>query len=392
MAVDINEIAELFGIPIPKKTEGNTPDVETSDSYGQKDDASSNVSFDEKVVELKTDIKDQVTYTDPVLLNKSPKENKLNNKEIIVNTLQDKGTKESTGPIVKKTKEQEVVSEYNKDPENVENIVQNGDNNDDNNIEDLGINNETSIEQVDVIDHLPGKDFSTIQFTSSNDWRLKSPAPKYDYFYEKKAEIINDACGGKQLDIEKYRQELREASVDISMPTFNEELIYQKMNAVQKWKDRIKEIQVNVNFQYFIFSRNIELMRGILSRTELEKPAQRQDGVIYEHMYDVELYYSKLVSLHRSAEVVIENLKSASECLSRKVTISLPDKKIERYFNDKYSAQAPVPVSNLPVETHEDIPEELKNYDDVSDKTNDKISKDDEDDIFAGTKNNWDEI
>jgi hypothetical protein len=73
-----------------------------------------------------------------------------------------------------------------------------------------------------------------------------------------------------------------------------------------------------------------ELLKGLLFRIEPVKPASAQEGVFYEHMSDILMYFSDLEHLYRSSEHVYNNLNNAFECLSRHLTISLPMKGIER--------------------------------------------------------------
>ena len=98
-------------------------------------------------------------------------------------------------------------------------------------------------------------------------------------------------------------------------------------------RERLKEMQIQISTQYFLWKRCIVLMRGKLARTESDKPVIKQEGVCYEHMRDMEFYYSDLEGLHDAVEKVGKTLDGAFDCLSRQVTICLPLKSIERYGN-----------------------------------------------------------
>jgi len=170
---------------------------------------------------------------------------------------------------------------------------------------------------------------------SDSPWLLESPAAKYDVFYREKKKIVNRCCPGGLIPFTKWREELRGSSIDISVITFDPKEIHIKMQYVQNLRERIKEMQIDVNIQYFLWKRAIVLMRGSLARVESDKPTIKQEGVYYEHMSDLEHYFASLEGLHDVLERVNKTLEGAFECLSRQVTIALPMKSLERYDNVK---------------------------------------------------------
>ncbi len=161
-------------------------------------------------------------------------------------------------------------------------------------------------------------------------WIVKSPSEKYDRFYEKKRSSLLDLLPGGQIPYRKYLDELKEARVNLNSDSYDTRDIYDRMCSVQMWRERVQEIAMHCNEQYYMWDRFIELFRGVLARTEYEKPALRQDGIVFQHMRDMELYHSRLHSLHVSIAQVLRNLESAFECLSRQVTISLQGKEPNR--------------------------------------------------------------
>ncbi len=162
-------------------------------------------------------------------------------------------------------------------------------------------------------------------------WRLDSPSPKYNRFYEAKREALQDALlKGGELPFDQYYNELENANVDVTVgETFQAELVCGKMSECQKHRERIKQIQLRVNRQFFQWERHMDLFEGLLSRIEYERG--KQEGVKYEHMYDMESYFGELKSLHKSIDNVMRVLDSAFECLSRQVTVTMPMKDVERY-------------------------------------------------------------
>lgn len=164
-----------------------------------------------------------------------------------------------------------------------------------------------------------------------HNWVLDAPAPKYQRFYDAKREALEGALlKGGELPFSQYFQELEEASVDVSVgETFQPELVCEKMAECQKNRERIKQIQLRVNRQYFQWERHMDLFEGVLSRIEYERG--KQEGVKFEHMYDLESYFAEVKSLYKSIDSVMKTLDAAFECLSRQVTVTMPTRDIDRY-------------------------------------------------------------
>lgn len=177
------------------------------------------------------------------------------------------------------------------------------------------------------------------------DWFLESPASLYDIFYDKKAELVYGFSGGEQLDFEQYNQELIDCSINISGEVFDKNLIQQQMGIIQQFKERVKVIYIKCNNQYFLWKRFVEILRGCLARVQYEKPIIKQEGLIHEHMRDIEWYFCKLESLHNNVNHVTKTLDSAYDCLSRKVSIAMELKPMERYQN--YIIDNQIPNTNV---------------------------------------------
>lgn len=164
-------------------------------------------------------------------------------------------------------------------------------------------------------------------------WTLDAPSVKYQHFYNAKREALEGALlKGGELPFDQYYMELEEANVDVSVgETFQGELVCQKMAECQKYRERIKQVQLRVNRQFFQWERHMDLFGGLLARIEEVRGVDKRDGIKYEHMYDMESYFGELKSLYKSIDNVMRNLDSAFECLSRQVTVTMPMKDIERY-------------------------------------------------------------
>lgn len=168
-------------------------------------------------------------------------------------------------------------------------------------------------------------------------WLLKSPSSLYDNFYQSKKEFIQQFTMGEPLPFDKWFQELNNCSVDVSSTTFDKDQILRQMDLVQQTRNRVKEIQLRCNRQYHIWKRFLEMLRGCLTRIEYLKPIIKQEGLIHEHMRDLELYFANLDALHRSAYQTENNLQAAFDTLSRKVSICM-----ELKTGDRYQARTPI--------------------------------------------------
>lgn len=164
-------------------------------------------------------------------------------------------------------------------------------------------------------------------------WKLSSPSPKFDYFYSQKRESLeDDLLVGGELDFDKSFKELEDSHVDVTVgETFQAELVAKQIQQVQKWRDRVKLVQLRVNRQYFIWARVMDLFGGLLARIEDVRGVEKREGIKHEHMYDMHVYFGLLESLHKSVTAVMANLDGAFECLSRQVTITMPMKDADRY-------------------------------------------------------------
>jgi len=162
-------------------------------------------------------------------------------------------------------------------------------------------------------------------------WNFKSPACMYDNFYKQKEIFIKKYMVGGQIEYLRWTNELLGAQVNVVTEVFDQQVIIKQMEAVQQYRGRVKYIGVRINNQYFLFDRFVGLLRGYLARVQYLKPVLKQDGLILEHMGDIELYFERLRALHKSVADTEKNLAAAYEMLSRKVTICMELPPAERY-------------------------------------------------------------
>ncbi|KKL84126.1 hypothetical protein LCGC14_1967830, partial [marine sediment metagenome] len=98
-------------------------------------------------------------------------------------------------------------------------------------------------------------------------WFLKSPSRLYDVFYRKKREAIYRYSGGKQLDFEKYTDELINCSVDISSEVGK--VLEEIVGSIGKTTDLVGEIAAASQEQ----AQGIEQVNS--SVTQMDKVTQQ---------------------------------------------------------------------------------------------------------------------
>ena len=192
-------------------------------------------------------------------------------------------------------------------------------------------------------------------------WITSNPSAKFNYFYKQKISIIESLLRGRQLPFQKYEDELRKSYCDVGSNIFDLPQLYLNMTRVQQLRDRVCQIQTEVNSQYYKWERTVELLRGVLARTQYERG--KQEGVQFEHMRDMEIYLESLKSIHKTADIIHKNLDAASDLLSRQVTIAQAGKSIDRN-ESSYNSNV---SSSHSIETYieQETPEKLTDYDEL---------------------------
>lgn len=168
-------------------------------------------------------------------------------------------------------------------------------------------------------------------------WNVNTDSSEFYSFYKMKKDSLTEwLLPGGEINFNKTLTELVNAKVDLSTIEFGDiHAMFDALKNIQKWKDRIMEISLRVNAQYYSWKRAVDLFRGSLARMHYEKPAEKQDGVVMEHMGDMIMYYSQLESLHANIDAVTGNLDNAFDCISRQITISLPQTQRDSFVVEK---------------------------------------------------------
>jgi hypothetical protein len=175
-------------------------------------------------------------------------------------------------------------------------------------------------------------------------WKLKSPSRLWDSFYTEKNINLRKMLVKGPLDFDALSAELIEASVDLGPDVFDKDIVNEKMMRLQQHRERLKEISIRVNAQYFAFKRFYPLLEGMVAQVQYLKPQKKQDGLVCEHLGDVAAYLSRLEDLHEAVNSVEGTLKAAFDTLSRRVAIYMELKAREVYFSTPIYPQQ---ISNI---------------------------------------------
>ena len=308
------EIKEFEGLfDLPEESKGEEEETEQSDfrfSDAQND------TFDNSVSLLQKDLSEEEYEVKD--MGHKPEEKS----EVTMGEKIKKACEKPENSQENKSKETENFMEFDFDEIDSSSSVEEEDEKQE---EDEPANKIDMEEEEEVSDHVPKEKVvdNVLIIDDMVQWLLTPPSEKYDSFYEKKIQAIQDIVGDQEIPYSAWYKEIKQSKVEIEDDVWDSHKIYSYMDIIQRYRDRITEIEVSCNEQYYYWERFLELMRGNLARVAYEKPIVRQDGVIYEHMRDLEVYWRRLKIIKESCEKVTVNLDKAYASLSRKVTIIL---------------------------------------------------------------------
>lgn len=291
-----NEMGEKMSVDdILKSTKsGDTKSIEEINKQISEDEEQQEIQAKERFIEknnLNDDTLDEYDGLD--FIDDSPKENSSDKQQ---------------NEIVDEVEECEDISkEESKDSETSE---------DDNEVEIESEENETSEEDNE----------EEIGFIQNNQilWMLDSPSKIYDNFYKSKSELVSIGLRGGCLPFDDLTEELIQCSVDTTTTVFDNKYYVEKMAEIENKMQRVKDIQIKCNSQFFTWDRWTEILRGCLARIEYLKPAIKNEGLVHEHMRDIEYYTSQLKYLNETCKGVMKTLEAAFQSMSRKASITTP--------------------------------------------------------------------
>jgi hypothetical protein len=162
-------------------------------------------------------------------------------------------------------------------------------------------------------------------------WILDPPAPKWSDFYNFKRSYLSMLLIGGRLPFDDWMAEFSNASGDVHT-SYDLDAMYVRLEDIQGWKNRVREIQIQMMNQYFLWKRVMDIMRSKAAKTEGDKVAWG-DEASCPHLTDFEGYWARLEGCVKGGELVMRNLDSASDTLNRGITIALQahERGIERF-------------------------------------------------------------
>ena len=315
----LEELDEMFNIPLVKKEEEEDAGNTTGDIV--YDDVASDVSssFENKTKLLVSGLDDIDEDTAVVLQVSKAK------------------TAESSEYLIKQAVTESIPKEINDEQDQEKKDVLDEEKNEF--LDDKSDDKEEYEESKDKSkgDFLDGDEnvFVVQNGTKTVMWNFKSPDNSLNKFYAAKESVVSRIVGNNLLPFESLLKELRGYKVDIKHDSsYDPNVTFGKLRHVHALRERVKEIQLDCNSQYYRFDDAYEMLRGLLlySAQKDFKPVAKFEGYVYIHLGDVREYRSELVTLHKSTDLCSRTLDSAYDCLSRKITIiqSLLQKDPER--------------------------------------------------------------
>ena len=164
---------------------------------------------------------------------------------------------------------------------------------------------------------------------STNHWQLTHPDAKFTHFYKMKKERLEKFLADGEVPYSAWKQELVNARVDLSSLVFDLDHLSKQMQQVQQYQYRVAEIRMAVVGQFNWCKRSLEFLRGKLAQIAYEKPIEKFNGVVYDHLSDIEDYLQQLEVLKDNSEIVTKNLDKAAEVISRRVTVVMMEVKTD---------------------------------------------------------------
>ena len=156
-------------------------------------------------------------------------------------------------------------------------------------------------------------------------WLLTPPTDKYASFYADKEDALDYLLPDGQIQFDILRKEVIASRVNLDEHNNDPQKLTDRMADIQRYKERLFEIQSIVDKQFFRWRAWMEGIQGQLLRIESEKNAEARKGVIWQHMRDFTGYFGDLENLHDGIKQVMKNLDSAWETLNRKVTVTMKE-------------------------------------------------------------------
>lgn len=124
------------------------------------------------------------------------------------------------------------------------------------------------------------------------------------------------------LDIDDMFNELSEINLRqfVSADEVTPEVVRARIDDVYRQKVRLADIMMQCYHQFFVWERELEMLKSKLWKDHELRGSHRRDGLTLEHLFDLEQYYNKLRGFMEAAKTADATLRAASDSLSRQLT------------------------------------------------------------------------
>jgi hypothetical protein len=344
--MNANEIAALFDVDL----DAALADVSESNDYVTSKE--STVPFEKKLEDMQSIIPDDLKVSD--IIKEASKKTKEDlgvqkkpepKKEVQVTKMQEIEDDNDVEFEESADVEDEVMKDINKYKINTQENEVNEEINETENKELISVE-KTVIKTDKVHDSSNPLDLNSADLIIYNKIRDKFPqfnltleSRVFKDFYKCKFEVLKYLLYKfPLLDSSELIKEIQDIKFNLTADadSANPELISGRLDVSHKMRVRVSHVLVNIYEQIFSWERHLEILRAKLWKDHDLKGAHKRDGLIIEHLMDMERYYSELTSIQHIAQHADNILKAASESLSRQLScMNMKTEMSGVYKNDK---------------------------------------------------------
>lgn len=145
----------------------------------------------------------------------------------------------------------------------------------------------------------------------------------YKGFYRFKVMVLSNILREFPiLDIDDMFSELSEINLRqfVNADEVTPDVVRSRIDDVYRQKVRLADIMMQCYHQFFVWERELEMLKSKLWKDHELKGSHRRDGLTLEHLFDLEQYYNKLKGFMEAAKTADATLRAASDSLSRQLT------------------------------------------------------------------------
>jgi hypothetical protein len=145
----------------------------------------------------------------------------------------------------------------------------------------------------------------------------------YKGFYTYKVMVLSNILREFPiLDIDDMFNELSEINLRqfVNSDEVTPDIVRLRIDDVYRQKVRLADILMQCYHQFFVWEREVEMLKSKLWKDHELRGSHRRDGLTLEHLFDLEQYYNRLKGFLEAAKVADATLRAASDSLSRQLT------------------------------------------------------------------------